>query len=154
MYIIVIVVHLCSWGSKYHIILIKLGLLNNNGCYFNLRVINHWISRVKQSRSCVSHDVRKVDCFSLFFLLTVKVKNIEPSLLISEFVTLRLPQFGGSAEKSLQSPFLESTCLVSQFKMALREGIKRHRTIGTGDFRHMCKVACIESTNFPFRIMY
>ncbi len=32
--------------------------------------------------------------------------------------------------------------------------VKRHRTIGTGNFSHMCKVARVESTNFPFRIMY
>ena len=31
---------------------------------------------------------------------------------------------------------------------------KRLRTIGTGDFSHMCKVARAESTNFPFRVTY
>ena len=31
---------------------------------------------------------------------------------------------------------------------------KRNRTIWTGDFSHTCKVARVESTNFPFRIMY
>ena len=32
--------------------------------------------------------------------------------------------------------------------------LKRHRTIGTGDFRHTCKVAHVESTNFPLPIPY
>ncbi len=31
--------------------------------------------------------------------------------------------------------------------------LKRDHTIGTGDFSHMCKVARVESSNFPFRIM-
>ncbi len=31
--------------------------------------------------------------------------------------------------------------------------VKRHRTIGTADFSHMCKVARVGSSNFPFRIM-
>ena len=63
--------------------------------------------------------------------------------------SLAYPYFTGNLASKM------SQILPVEYHMScLNVVIKRHRTIRTGHFNHMCKVARVKSTNFPFRIMY